>query len=217
MHRARVPAGKRLPQTHATGPPLRRRSLHGQPVARCSRGNELLYLRAHRHGGISPCRRGPRTVSANTQNRLGQCGSRDPGDRYRSERDVRALVREDVRIRLVKSAYLAPSQVALPRRQGVDRNFDRLAKILIEATADRAAKSDTFGGRTPPYVAIATHDERRIAFARKTTESLGLPRERVEFPMLCGIRPNLQPRLLQERYPARVYVPYGPEWYPFLT
>ena len=35
--------------------------------------------------------------------------------------------------------------------------------------------------------------------------------------MLYGIRRDLQGRLAKEGYPVRVYVPYGTEWYPYLT
>ena len=40
---------------------------------------------------------------------------------------------------------------------------------------------------------------------------------RVEFQMLYGVRRDLQARLAGQGYPVRVYIPYGTEWYPYLT
>jgi proline dehydrogenase len=44
-----------------------------------------------------------------------------------------------------------------------------------------------------------------------------VPPARIEFQMLYGIRRDLQVRLAAEGAPVRVYVPYGTEWYPYLT
>ena len=35
--------------------------------------------------------------------------------------------------------------------------------------------------------------------------------------MLYGVRRDLQASLAREGYPVRVYIPYGTEWYPYLT
>ena len=35
--------------------------------------------------------------------------------------------------------------------------------------------------------------------------------------MLYGVRRDLQAQLAGKGYPLRVYVPYGTEWYPYLT
>jgi proline dehydrogenase len=48
-------------------------------------------------------------------------------------------------------------------------------------------------------------------------ERRGVPWSRVEFQMLYGIRRDLQQRLAGQDYPVRVYIPYGTEWYPYLT
>ena len=39
----------------------------------------------------------------------------------------------------------------------------------------------------------------------------------MEFQMLYGVRRDLQSRLTGQGYPVRVYIPYGTEWYPYLT
>jgi proline dehydrogenase len=40
---------------------------------------------------------------------------------------------------------------------------------------------------------------------------------RVEFQMLYGVRRDLQRRYAAQGIPVRVYIPYGTEWYPYLT
>jgi proline dehydrogenase len=134
---------------------------------------------------------------------------------FRSEDDVRALLAEGAKFRLCKGAYKEAPEVAYPRKRDVDVNFDRLAAMMIEsahASGDLASSSD---GHVPPVTAIATHDPRRIAFAREHAARIGLPKEALEFQMLYGIRSDLQTALAAEGYPVRVYVPYGTYWYPY--
>jgi proline dehydrogenase len=40
----------------------------------------------------------------------------------------------------------------------------------------------------------------------------GIGRDRFEFQMLYGVRPEVQRRLVAEGYRLRVYVPYGTHW-----
>lgn len=134
---------------------------------------------------------------------------------YRTEEDTRKLLEHGVRFRLVKGAYKEPPDKAYPKKADVDANFDLLTKILIDAAL--AAKSPTISedGRVPPLPAIATHDEKRIDFAKQYAEKVGLPKEALEFQMLYGIRRDLQDQLAAEGYPVRVYVPFGTHWYPY--
>jgi proline dehydrogenase len=134
---------------------------------------------------------------------------------YRTEEDTRKLLERGVRFRLVKGAYKEPPDKAYPKKADVDANFDLLTKILIDAAV--AAKSPKLSedGRIPPVPAIATHDEKRIEFAKQYAEKVGLPKEALEFQMLYGIRRDLQNQLSAEGYPVRVYVPFGTHWYPY--
>jgi proline dehydrogenase len=38
-----------------------------------------------------------------------------------------------------------------------------------------------------------------------------------EFQMLYGVRSNLQMQLVGAGFPVRVYLPFGSQWYPYLT
>lgn len=133
---------------------------------------------------------------------------------YRTEADVRRMLQDSVHIRNVKGAYNEPPDKAFPQKADVDANFDLITKIMLDASlAQRSSVSDD--GRVPPIPAIASHDEKRIIFARSYAEKIGLPKNGLEFQMLYGIRRDLQESLSKEGYPVRVYVPFGTHWYPY--
>jgi proline dehydrogenase len=134
---------------------------------------------------------------------------------YRTEEDTRKLLERGVRFRLVKGAYKEPPDKAYPKKADADANFDLLSKILIDAALEAKSPTLSEDGRIPPVPAIATHDEKRIAFAKQYAEKVGLPKEALEFQMLYGIRRDLQEQLVAEGYPVRVYVPFGTHWYPY--
>lgn len=134
---------------------------------------------------------------------------------FRTEEDTRKLLERGVRFRLVKGAYKEPADKAYPKKADVDANYDLLSKILIDAALAAKAPKLSEDGRIPPLPAIATHDAKRIEFARQYAEKVGLPREALEFQMLYGIRRDLQEQLAAEGYPVRVYVPFGTHWYPY--
>lgn len=128
---------------------------------------------------------------------------------YRSERDVRELADEGVRVRLCKGAYEEPPDRAFPKKKDVDANFVKLTRVLLDAVAERAAGGDDL------YPAFATHDEKMVAAARNFAAEKHLPPTAFEFQMLHGIRRDLQESLARDGYNVRVYVPYGAEWYPY--
>jgi len=120
---------------------------------------------------------------------------------YRTPDDVASLPERST-VRLVKGAYLEPRDVAFPDRADVDRSFARLFATLM-------ARGHT--------VHVASHDQRMTEGARRYVERHGVDWGRVEFQFLYGIRRDLQAALARHGYPVRVYVPYGDEWYPYLT
>jgi proline dehydrogenase len=134
---------------------------------------------------------------------------------YRAEEDTRKLLEGGTRIRLVKGAYKEPTNKAYPKKADTDANFDLLTKIMIDAALKMESNSISADGRIPPIPAIASHDEKRILFARQYAEKVGLPKYAIEFQMLYGIRRDLQEQLVREGYPVRVYVPFGTHWYPY--
>lgn len=121
---------------------------------------------------------------------------------FRTPDDAERLIGEGVRLRLVKGAYLEPPSIAYAHKVDVDNAYLRLLRPLLERGV---------------YPAIATHDERMINAAIRIAQESGIPRARFEFQMLYGIRRDLQERLSATGYNVRVYVPYGSQWYPYLT
>jgi len=134
---------------------------------------------------------------------------------YRAEADTRSLLEIGTRFRLVKGAYKEPADKAYPKKADTDANYDLLTKIMIDAALKFESNQLSEDGRIPPIPAIASHDEKRIAFAKQYAEKVGLPKEAIEFQMLYGIRRDLQEQLVKEGYPVRVYVPFGTHWYPY--
>ena len=134
---------------------------------------------------------------------------------YRSEADVRQLAQAGTPVRLCKGAYKEPAEIAFPKKADVDANYDRLAAILIDGALAAGSPVASQDGRMPPIPAIASHDPKRLAFAKAYAEKVGLPKNALEFQFLYGIRRDLQEQTAREGYPVRVYVPYGTEWYPY--
>lgn len=121
---------------------------------------------------------------------------------FRSEADVRALIRLGARVRLCKGAYAEPEGVAYADKVAVDRSYVRLAEQLLLLAR---------------YPALATHDARIVDHAKRFAERWDIGKDRFEFQMLYGIRRDLQMELVRAGYNVRVYVPFGEAWYPYLT
>jgi len=120
---------------------------------------------------------------------------------YRTPGDLEALLPLEPNLRLVKGAYLEPSSIAYPHKSDVDDAYGRLLERMLDAAA---------------HTAVATHDERLIEQTIRYADGNGVDRERFEFQMLYGVRPQLQLDLARRGYKVLVATPYGPEWYPYL-
>jgi proline dehydrogenase len=101
-------------------------------------------------------------------------------------------------VRLCKGIYVEPAEIAYREFEAVRANYVRaLEKIVAQDT----------------YVGIATHDEHLIAEALRIVADL--PRDRYEFQMLLGVRPDRADELVAAGHRLRVYVPYGTQWYEY--
>jgi proline dehydrogenase len=120
---------------------------------------------------------------------------------FRTAEDLEALLPLQPNLRLVKGAYLEPHDIAYAHKAQVDDAYGRLMERML-----------TEAGHT----AIATHDERLIERAVRFTTDNRIPRERFEFQMLYGVRPQLQLDLVRRGYKVLVATPFGPDWYPYL-
>jgi proline dehydrogenase len=120
---------------------------------------------------------------------------------YRTPDDLESLLPFAPNLRLVKGAYLESDQVAYPRKADVDAVYGRLVERMLQASG---------------HTAVATHDEQLIRHTIGFAEAHGIAKERFEFQMLYGVRPQLQLDLARRGYKVLVATPYGPEWYPYL-
>lgn len=106
------------------------------------------------------------------------------------------------KIRLVKGAFDEKVDVAILDRDDVAAQYQYLAKWALANLPDPA-----FG----------THDDACIDTVKQTARELGIDKRSFEFQMLQGVRRDVQQQLVREGYRVRVYLPYGTEWYPYLT
>ncbi len=134
---------------------------------------------------------------------------------YRSEDDICKLLDECFKVRLCKGAYTESSKVAYPKMQDINSSYDRCAALLINSALSKECPKVSSNGKIPPIPGLATHDLKRIDFAKVYADKVSLPKDAMEFQMLNGIRRDLQEQLVKEGYCVRVYVPYGTEWYPY--
>lgn len=103
-------------------------------------------------------------------------------------------------LRLCKGAYVEPPELALTSKNDVDSAYAAQLRTLMASTSTQPA--------------IATHDSALIDLARELAAGRDGP---FEFQMLYGVRPDLQQELVAEGFPVRVYLPFGSQWYPYLT
>ncbi len=119
---------------------------------------------------------------------------------HRTPDDVERLIPLEGHVRICKGAYVEPADIAHQSKDAVDAAYVDLLRVLMASEQVRPA--------------VATHDMALIDLARQ----LSSDRESYfEFQMLYGVRSEMQRQLAGEGFPVRVYLPYGSQWYPYLT
>ncbi len=103
-------------------------------------------------------------------------------------------------VRLCKGIYIEPPELAYREFDAVRENYVRcLERLVVQGS----------------YVGIATHDEYLIGQALRILGESGISRDRYEFQMLLGVRPDRADELVADGHRLRVYVPYGQRWYEY--
>lgn len=115
----------------------------------------------------------------------------------RTAADVERTIELGARVRLCKGAYNEPPEIAYKEMPEIRANFLKLARELL-----------TRGN----YPGLATHDRELINDLRAIVKDEEISRDKFEFQMLFGCRPQLQRELVDDGYRMRVYVPYGTHW-----
>lgn len=119
---------------------------------------------------------------------------------HRSHNDIHELAEMGADIRLVKGAYSEPSKIALQNMPAIRQAFKEQAKVLLEKT---------------PFPRFGTHDDELIDWIKTHAAENDIPKDRFEFQMLYGLREETMVQLSDEGYSARVYVPFGTDWFPY--
>jgi proline dehydrogenase len=130
---------------------------------------------------------------------------------FRTDTDTDRLLRQGIRIRLCKGAYKEGPEVAFPVKADVDANYVDLMKRMVTYSNPHPGPLHGKG----VFCGIATHDEAIVDQMRAFVNDNKIDKHAFEFQMLYGVRRDLQRRLAAEGYGVRVYIPFGPEWYPY--
>jgi proline dehydrogenase len=112
----------------------------------------------------------------------------------RTEEDLAGLEN----VRLCKGIYVEPVALAFADFGEVRASYVRCLEALVAQGS---------------YVAVATHDEYLIREALRVVRDIS--RDRYEFQMLLGVRPDRADSLVAQGHRLRVYVPYGTQWYEY--
>jgi proline dehydrogenase len=123
----------------------------------------------------------------------------------RTERDVEDLLPLGIAIRMVKGAYLEPSDIAFPKKADTDENYYRLCTRLL---SDEARKAGVL-------LHIGTHDTVLADRLQAYIASNDVPKSSYEFAMLYGIQRGQQEKLAAAGERLRVLISYGEYWFPW--
>ncbi|MGB6645342.1 MAG: proline dehydrogenase family protein [Candidatus Cybelea sp.] len=115
----------------------------------------------------------------------------------RTPADVNRAIELRARVRLCKGAYNEPPEIAYKSMPEIRMQYLDLARELLERGT---------------YPGIATHDRRLISAVKEFAGERSIARERCEFQMLYGCRPQVQRELVAQGYRLRIYVPFGTHW-----
>ncbi|MEV6431232.1 proline dehydrogenase family protein [Nocardia sp. NPDC051463] len=121
---------------------------------------------------------------------------------HRTAADCQELSGAQSRIRLCKGAYREPRAVAFQHVSEVTDSYLRCLDTLM---------------RGDGYPMVASHDPVIITAAQQLATETGRGTDQFEHQMLYGIRDAEQRRLAVAGTAMRTYVPYGDQWYGYLT
>ena len=114
--------------------------------------------------------------------------------------DVENLNKLGANYRLCKGIYVEPESIAYKDKQIVRDNFLHALKLMF---------------KNGNYVGIATHDEYLTENTYKMIKEMKIPKDKFEFQMLLGVKPELAYKINDDGYKIRIYVPFGKDWYAY--
>jgi len=123
---------------------------------------------------------------------------------YRTGEDIKSMIGISPWIRLVKGAYKEPKTVAFPKMDQVNNNYLILSRLLLKNVNEKGIRA-----------AFGTHDLKLQEQIKTEAIRLGIPKEKIEFQMLYGIKTFEQYKLASGGYNVRTLISYGEHWYPW--
>ena len=120
---------------------------------------------------------------------------------YRTPDDIRNLADLSPRVSICKGGYEEPAQAVAP--------VGKVYELFLRAVSRSADCASLIG--------ISTHDRKLIEESRRLLSLAGRTRSDYELQTLLGVNPGLETELLEAGEPLRVYVPYGEDWYPYVS
>jgi len=116
--------------------------------------------------------------------------------------DLLDMSSEKSNFRICKGIYIEPRHIAYKDPHLINENF----AYVLETAFKRKC-----------YIGIATHDEKVVWHALRIIEQLNLKKENYEFQMLYGVDEQLGSIIVQAGHRLRIYVPFGQEWYAYVS
>jgi len=125
---------------------------------------------------------------------------------HRTPNDLERALQRPGKIRLVKGAYAAPTELAQPRGAELDASYHQLMERLLTSGHP---------------CSIATHDPALLDLiplqsAHKLIQKQRIEPDNIEFEMLKGVAQERLEAMKTHGYRTRVYLPYGQEWHLYL-
>lgn len=117
----------------------------------------------------------------------------------RTETDCRDLAGEGHRVRLAKGTGEGGDAFATTGE--IDRAYARCLRVLMD---------------NPGIPVVATHDARLLSIATYLAYRAGREATSFEYQLRYGVRPEQQGVIADRGDRMRVYLPFGPDWYPYL-
>jgi len=138
-----------------------------------------------------------RNLAISLNKKYGNVGVAIQANLYRTEEDIKLLIKKGVSVRLVKGAYKESEDTAYQREMDIENSFFHHAATLYSHKANKPA--------------IGTHDQGLLEDIHDMISDSGY----FDYEFLYGIRRDLQKTYKERGYRARVYVPFGKDWFPY--
>lgn len=124
---------------------------------------------------------------------------------YRTQSDLAKVIQAGGAARLVKGAFAERMDIAFTNRRQIDKNYIKLAEMMLSQEARRTGFYPIFG----------THDNRLIDKIINMARRGKWKKNEYEFEMLYGVRSMYQEQLVRAGQRLRLYLPFGTDWWPY--